>query len=462
MRASVPAQRHANRVRPTRPALALAGLGAIAALAPALAPSVTLPLALAPLPLIALGAGMLVDLLLSPRPWNVSAKASVAPETFVGTRTVLRVAARGLASGEAELASLDGVRMAGTPGAPPGADARADASDGADALTAPLRDGLASFDLACSRRARHRPGPIHLVWRGRLGLLEFAAIRPLDAPFAVVSDLRPVLSGAIELEMRSVLFGAKRTAFRGDGSQFHQLSDYVAGMDPRTIDWKRSAPARRLLAKEMRAERNHHVVIALAHGRLMREEVGGLSKLDHGLNTALALAWAALRHGDEVGFMGFDHRPRLWLPPRGGMATFARLRTRTADLTPGEREANHVLALTRLFRSLKRRSLLVVVSDFGEPLSAELIGEHLAALRRRHVVVFATLADPWLRALVEAEARSMEEVARAVAAETWLAERAGMLARMEAAGVRVIEAAPGALTPALLSAYLDIVLREAV
>ena len=442
-----------NRVRPTVRALVLSGLAVVASLAIALAPA--MPAWLAPLPLAGVLAAMAADFALSPLPRPVTVRATAPAETFVGTDLALRVALhhpRGLPKAvRCQIAPMDGLRPR---------DGEGDGEAGV--WTVAARDGTAVWTMAAVRRGRHRPGPVHIRWNGRLGLLEMAAIRALDIDFATVPDVRPITSGAIELELRSALFGQKRTAQRGEGSEFHQLTDFATGMDPRAIDWKRSATARRLVARETRAENNHHVVLAIDQGRLMREEVGGLPKLDHGVHAALAVSWAALRHGDLVGAMAFDHRPRLWLPPRGGTGQFARLRAASADLAYGGREANHVLALTRLHQSLSRRSLVVVLSDFAEPLSAELIGEHLAALRRHHVVVFAVTADPWLRRLAAAPAASTQEMARAVAADTWLAERAAMLERMAATGVRVVEAAPGALTPRLLSAYLDIVAREVV
>jgi hypothetical protein len=96
----------------------------------------------------------------------------------------------------------------------------------------------------------------------------------------------------------------------GEGSEFHQLRDFVPGMDVKTIDWKRSARRRALVAKEQRAERNHHVIVALDNGYLMREEIAGLPKIDHAITAALATAWAAAIGGDLVGFYSYDVRPR--------------------------------------------------------------------------------------------------------------------------------------------------------
>ena len=49
----------------------------------------------------------------------------------------------------------------------------------------------------------------------------------------------------------------------------------------------------------------------------------------------------------------------------------------------------------------RRRSLIVVFSDFVDPTTAELMIENVAMLNRQHLIVFATLRDPLLRALAE-------------------------------------------------------------
>ena len=53
----------------------------------------------------------------------------------------------------------------------------------------------------------------------------------------------------------------------------------------------------------MRAERNNNIVLALDNGHLMREEIDGLSKIDHMIRSALALGWAGI-HRFYLGRMG--------------------------------------------------------------------------------------------------------------------------------------------------------------
>ncbi|ODN69473.1 hypothetical protein A6302_03240 [Methylobrevis pamukkalensis] len=301
-----------------------------------------------------------------------------------------------------------------------------------------------------------------LRWQGPLGLVEVVRRMAVDVPIAVVPNIRPVTSGRIDTMVRSALHGVKENILRGEGSDFHQLRDFVRGMDSRTIDWKRSARHGSLLAREMRAERNHHVVLALDNGRLMREEIEGRPRIDHQIDAALALAWAAVIGGDQIGLYAFDARPRLFLPAEPGRGAFARLRSHTAGLAYAESETNHTLGLAHLHQRLKRRSLVVVFTDFVDTTTAELLVENVTLLNRRHVVIFVTLRDAELVRLARVAPASLAEVAAAVSAEAMLKERRLVLERLSRLGVVCIETAPEHVGGRLISAYLAIKSREVI
>ncbi len=332
----------------------------------------------------------------------------------------------------------------------------------------PAPDGAAAaVELRARRRGIWPVRRLWLGWSSRLGLIGFCPRIEIDACIAAVPNIRPVQSGRIDVAVRSALFGIKENVLRGEGSEFHQLREYVAGMDPRTIDWKRSARHRALVAKEMRAERNHHIVLALDNGYLMREEIAGLPKIDHAINAALACAWAAGLGGDLVGLYAFDSQPRLWLPPEPGRAAFARLRRRAAALDYRSVETNHTLAMAHLHGRLQRRALIVVFSDFVDTTTAELLVENVAVLSRRHVIVFVALRDPGLEAIADAAPDTLTpdpltDVARAVSAAEMLRERRLVMGRLARLGVLVVDAFPRAVTARLVSTYLDIKSREII
>ncbi len=317
-------------------------------------------------------------------------------------------------------------------------------------------------DMRLSQRGEKKLSKFSLKYGSRFGLFEVIADWPLEMTISVMPNISPILGGAIHTQMLPLLDGAKDMQHRGDGSEFHQLRDFVAGMDPRSIDWKRSARMRSLTARETRAERNHQIILCLDSGHLMGERLGDLSKLDQSINAALALAWAGGLGGDLVGFYSFNSRPQQFIPPRPGRTAFSRIQATSAALQHDTAETNHTLGLSNLNSKLKRRSLIVIFSDFVDSVTAELLIENLAAMTGKHLILYVTIRDPELQDLSHPNIISMDTISRSVSARQILQERQQVLDRLRRLGILCLDTEPAALTPSLVSRYIDIKGQELI
>jgi uncharacterized protein (DUF58 family) len=321
--------------------------------------------------------------------------------------------------------------------------------------------GLHEVELRPRRRGDHAVRALHLRWRGPLGLIERRFARPVGTKVAVVPNIGAVRAIALRMFAdQSFLAGLKVERFLGDGSEFESLREYVPGLDHRAIDWKSSARHRKLLCQEFRAERNHQVVLAVDAGQLMAEPVAGVPKLDHSINAALLLGWFCLRTGDRVGLLGFDERVRSWSEPAGGMHAFRRLQALSAEIDYRAVETNYTLTLAELSTRLRRRSLVVLFTDFLDTVTAELMIDNVTRLARRHLVLFVAVRDPSLETRALARPRSLELLHQAVVAGDFARERQVVLERLKRAGAHCLDVAPGAFSMALVNRYLDIKRRE--
>jgi uncharacterized protein (DUF58 family) len=327
----------------------------------------------------------------------------------------------------------------------------------------PGREAVARIPLVARRRGRPSVDEIWLRWHGPLGLVRRQARTPVGRAVAVVPNVAPVRQAAFRyFGSREMAAGVQVERFVGDGSEFDALREHVPGLDPRTIDWKASARHRRLLGREFRAERNHQVVMALDTGHLMGEPLEGLPRLDHAVTSALLLAYVSLRLGDRVGLFGFDRTARLWTEPQGGLGAFPRVRAATAQLDYSTDETNFTLGLAELSTRLRRRSLVVVFTEFVDTVTAELMVENLFRLARRHLVVFVALRDPSLDAIALGRPERLSDVFRAVVAADFVRERELVLARLRRDGIRCVDAVPRAVSAGLLNRYLEVKRRELV
>jgi uncharacterized protein (DUF58 family) len=317
------------------------------------------------------------------------------------------------------------------------------------------------ISLSPRRRGDHAIKAVHLRWRGPLGLIEKRMAKPIDTKVGVVPNIGNVRAIALRMFAdQNFMAGLKVERFLGDGSEFESLREYVVGLDHRAMDWKASARHRKLLCQEFRAERNHQVVLAVDSGQLMSEPVGGVPKLDHAINASLLLGWFCLRTGDRVGLLGFDERVRTWAEPAGGMHTFRRLQAMSAEIDYAHTETNFTLTLAELSTRLRRRSLVVLFTDFLDTVTAELMIDNVSRLARRHLVLFVAVRDPSLETRSLARPRSLGTLHEAVVAGDFVRERSIVLERLKRAGAHCIDTTPDQFSMALVNRYLDIKRRE--
>ena len=323
--------------------------------------------------------------------------------------------------------------------------------------------GEFSIEVLPLRRGELQLRAAWLRHGGPLGLMRRVTTLPVNQAVPILPDVPKVQAQALRFfGGRDNQTGLKVERFAGDGSEFDALREFTAGMDRRTIDWKASARHTKLLAREFRAERNHQIVIAVDTGRLMAEPTAGIPRLDHAAHAALLLAWVSLRHGDRTGLFSFSDRPGAFVPPRAGVRALPALVDLVARLDYDDAETNFTLGLTTLMSRLSRRSLVVVLTDFVDTVTAELMTENLGRLARRHLAMFVSLRDPSLEAIATAPPHDFADVNRSVVAETLLADRELVLSRLERRGVICVDAPPEHVGPALVNQYLDIARRERI
>jgi uncharacterized protein (DUF58 family) len=321
-------------------------------------------------------------------------------------------------------------------------------------------EGGAVFDLTPVRRGEGRLEAIWLRWTGPLGLVWKQRTQPVGKIAVITPNVAAVQEEAIRLFSRDALFGVKAQIERGDGAEFNALRDHQAGMNLRAIDWKQSARHGRLLSKEFRTERNHHIVMAMDSGRGMCEPLAGLPRIDLAINAALLLAYVSLKIGDRVGLFAFADKALISTPAMAGVGAFSHLQRMAGRMDYRAEETNFTLSLTQLSASLERRSLVVIFTDFTDPTSAELMLENLGRLMKRHLVLFVTIRDAELEGLALAEPVVSEDVSRAVTAAALLREREVVIGRLRRLGAHIVEAPVDGVGPAVLNAYLDIKRRE--
>ncbi|MDR3019395.1 MAG: DUF58 domain-containing protein [Treponema sp.] len=206
----------------------------------------------------------------------------------------------------------------------------------------------------------------------------------------------PVLSGSLAEEM---LAGNFRSIFKGQGMEFDEVRHYQSGDDIRSIDWNASARLGSPFVKMYREERELTILLLIdVSPSMRRSEIAryGLSPYECALVSAALIAFSAEKTDQQVGAFFFDRDIEKVFPPRKGrqhIMSLVMAALRFQDNITQRRDnkgSNIASALTGARRLLKKRSLVVVISDFFS-INWE---SEMTSLCRKHDVIALRICDP--------------------------------------------------------------------
>ena len=256
--------------------------------------------------------------------------------------------------------------------------------------------------------------------------------------------------------------GALPMLVRGQGTEFDSLREYVIGDDVRSIDWRATARRSDVVVRTWRPERDRRVLIVVDTGRTSAGRVGvdpstgdpsGWPRLDWSLDAALLLAALAARAGDHVDFLAHDRVSRAAVFGAGRTDLLARIVESMAPLDPALVESDAAGMVAAILRRVRRRALVVILTDLNPSALEEGLLPVLARLTARHQVLLAAVRDPRIDELAAGRADAAE-VYNAAAAERSRNDRRAIAATLRSKGVDVVDAAPDDLAPALADRYL--------
>ena len=216
--------------------------------------------------------------------------------------------------------------------------------------------------------------------------------------------------GNLELLARTVVDGfvngLHRSPHLGSSTDFAEHRSYMPGDDIRGIDWRLFARSDRYYVKQFEAETNTNFVVLLDVSPSMSyrgatEGPGSVSKLEYGVYLAAALTYFSSKQRDRVGLATFDDDIVEYVPPsakhlRLVLHALERTTTRAHSTIPPEagksaRAFTLEEPLKKLSESLRRRSIVLLISDLYEEPDAVISALANVRGRGNDVIMFQLL-----------------------------------------------------------------------
>ena len=160
--------------------------------------------------------------------------------------------------------------------------------------------------------------------------------------------------------------GDYQSVFKGRGMEFAEVREYADGDDPRDIDRNVSARAGKPFVRRYVEERELTVVVAVDLSGSQDFGTAERLKRESAVEVGAMLAFAALQNNDKVGLALFTEGVERFVPPRKGRRHALAIVREILAYAPKRRGTALGATLERLARMLKRRVILVLVSDFRD------------------------------------------------------------------------------------------------
>ena len=200
--------------------------------------------------------------------------------------------------------------------------------------------------------------------------------------------------------------GLHQSPMLGMSVDFAEHRVYMPGDDVRRIDWRLFARTDRLYVKEFEADTNANLHLLLDVSRSMDFGSGGVTKLEYAKYLAASLAYLSMRQRDRIGLITFSDDIVETIPPS---IRHFNLVLHALDRIEADGVSDYRRPLQRIAESLRRRSLVVLISDLYEPPESLLPAINQLRYRGNDLIVFHLL-DPQELNLELGDVSSVEEL----------------------------------------------------
>jgi uncharacterized protein (DUF58 family) len=197
----------------------------------------------------------------------------------------------------------------------------------------------------------------------------------------------------IEISTRNLvneLFsGEYHSLFKGQGLEFSEVRAYQEGDSFKQIDWNVTARHGYPYIKKFEETRELNVIF------LVDCSASTLFGTKHFLKSELiteitaVLSFSALSNNDKVGLLLYSDKVEKYIPPRKGKKSALRILRDILYFTPDNNATNLAAALEYIYRLIKKRSIMFIISDFWDSG----FEQNLQLLDQKHDVIALRILD---------------------------------------------------------------------
>ncbi len=195
------------------------------------------------------------------------------------------------------------------------------------------------------------------------------------------------------LIVEGFMVGMHRSPYHGFSVEFAEHRQYFPGDDIGNIDWKVYGRSDRLYIKQYEEETNLKAYILVDASKSMGfKRRGSVSKLEYASYLAAGLIYLMMKQQDATGLAVYDETVRKFFEPHLTYSYMKLLLTELSGLVPNSKTST-ATALSTLAERIKRRGLIIVISDFLDDTKSVVTALKHFRHRKNEVIAFHVLDD---------------------------------------------------------------------
>ncbi len=276
------------------------------------------------------------------------------------------------------------------------------------------REGRVEWNVYPLERGRYRLDACHLETPSRWRFWNVRRTVPVALDILVYPGLLSERRRVPALFMRRGFVGIQHQRRFGKGREFEQLRDYQPGDSLEDIHWKATAKRGHPVTKMFQIERTQEVYVAIDASRLSGRRIASKRVdaeheaedayateplVERYVNSALLLGRAAEMQGDLFGLITFSDRLLSFVRARRGHGHYRACLDAVCRLQPQPVAPDFGEVCSFIRHQLRRRALIIVLTQLDDPVLAESVVRDLELIRRQHLVAVCMPAPPLIRPL---------------------------------------------------------------
>ena len=261
------------------------------------------------------------------------------------------------------------------------------------------------------------------------------------------------------LQNEFLLGGIKKIRKLGHTMEFEQIRDYVQGDDIRSINWKATSKANKLMVNQYQDERSQRIYMLIDKGRTMQMPFKGLSLLDYSINAVMALSHIILKKSDRAGMMTFSQKTENKVQAEQKSGQLKKISEALYNIKTNFYESD----FSRLYQDVKttisQRSLVLLFTNFETLDAVNRQMKYLRGIARNHLLVVIFFKNSELNDLMNKKPENTQEVYDEIIAEKLEFEKKLIIQELRKYGIFTVYTLPENLNIEVINKYLEIKAR---